>query len=148
MTMRPQRKRVETCLRTALARISERQRDGSKRGGGSANGRRRRALPQGDRATVKARHWPQTARTRFSALSRRKAEYCGAQQHPYFILSTALVHIRSVTLWTKAQQQQYSRTYSRRSQNERLSYLSDAGETGLLEKTLGKLSYQFPLVKD
>ncbi|ASN18206.1 hypothetical protein B7764_24005 (plasmid) [Pantoea ananatis] len=51
----------------------ERKRDGSKRGEGSANGRRRRALPQGDRATVKARHRPQTARTGFSALPRRKA---------------------------------------------------------------------------
>ncbi|WP_235765163.1 hypothetical protein [Pantoea agglomerans] len=97
---------------------------------------------------MKARHWPQTARTRFSALSRRKAEYSGAQQHPYFILSTALVHIRSVTLWTKAQQQQYPRTDSRRSQNDRMSYLSDAGETGLREKTLGKLSYPLPLIKN
>ncbi|KYN62809.1 hypothetical protein IU46_021685 [Pantoea agglomerans] len=53
---------------------TERKRDGSKRGGGSANGRRRRALPQGDRATVKSRHRPQHARTGFSALSRRMAE--------------------------------------------------------------------------
>jgi hypothetical protein len=76
------------------------------------------------------------------------AEYSGAQQHPYFILSTARVHIRSVTLWTKAQRPQYPRTDSRRSQNDRISYLSDAGETGLREKTLGKLSYPFPLVKN
>jgi hypothetical protein len=66
----------------------------------------------------------------------------------YFILSTALVHIRSVTLWIKPQQQQYPRTDNRRSQNDRISYLSDAGETGLREKTLGKLSYPFPLVKN